>query len=328
MSARFDRIRAARWTIDARRAREVRTMSAPFTRRTLFQSAAAAPLAAAAAPAPAPAPLLPTIKLGQHNVTRLIVGSNPFSGYAYSLPSLSEHMKEWFTPANVAATLRLAEQSGINTHQLGYIPASVDHLLRLKDEGLRLQWLALSNNDMATDPAVIARVARQGPMAIVHHGGVTDRHFRAGEHGKVQDFLKRVRDAGVLVGMSAHLPESIAYAEEHNWDVDFYMASFYQLTRPPEQTRRLAAELPVGTTFLEGDPARMCAVIRAVSKPCLAFKILAAGRVAESRGGLEQAFRFAFDHIKPTDAVIVGMYPRFRDEAAENAAIVRRLLST
>ena len=33
---------------------------------------------------------------------------------------------------------------------------------------------------------------------------------------------------------------------------------------------------------------------------------------------------YAFRSIKPTDGVIVGMYPRFRDEAARNVALTRR----
>ena len=183
-------------------------------------------------------------------------------------------MREWFTPENIAATLRSAERNGVNTHQLSYLPEAVEQM------------------------------------------------------AKVKDFFARVRDSGVLAGMSSHLPENIAYAEEHGWDVVFYMASFHQLTRSPEETRKLTGEMGIGTTFLQGDPARMCKVIRAVKRPCLAFKILAAGRMAEKRGGLEEAFRFAFENIKPTDAVIVGVYPRFKDEVAENAAIVRRLLAS
>ena len=38
-----------------------------------------------------------------------------------------------------------------------------------------------------------------------------------------------------------------------------------------------------------GDPARMFAVMRQTPKPCLAFKILAAGRVASSFRAVEQA---------------------------------------
>ena len=42
---------------------------------------------------------------------------------------------------------------------------------------------------------------------------------------------------------------------------------------------------------------------------------------------VERAFRFALAGIKPTDAVIVGMYPRFKDEVRENTELVRRILA-
>lgn len=298
-------------------------MSHTISRRAMMQSAAAVGLGAASA-----APLLPTVKLGKFDITRLIIGSNPFNGYAYSLPSLTEHMKEWFTPENIAATLRRAETNGINTHQFSYQPGAVETFQRFQAEGGKLQWLLLGGGVMKDDLSLIPRVAKMGPMAIVHHGGVTDQRFRAGEHAKVRDFLKRVRDAGVMVGLSSHLPQNIEYVEEHGWDVDFYMTCFYQFSRSQEETRKLIGEMPVGTVFLENDPARMCRVIRATRKTCLAFKILAAGRTAERRGGLEQAFRFAFENIKPSDAVIVGMYPRFHDEVRQDAEIVRRLLAS
>ncbi len=41
----------------------------------------------------------------------------------------------------------------------------------------------------------------------------------------------------------------------------------------------------------------------------------------------ERAFRFALANIKPQDAVIVGIYPRFKDEIAENVGLVRRITS-
>ena len=84
---------------------------------------------------------------------------------------------------------------------------------------------------MKDDLSLIPRAAKLGPMGVVHYEGVTDQRFRAGEHAKVQEFLKRVRDSGVMVGMSSHLPENIAYARERGWDVDFYMTCFHQLSR-------------------------------------------------------------------------------------------------
>ncbi len=72
----------------------------------------------------------------------------------------------------------------------------------------------------------------------------------------------------------------------------------------------------------------MTRVIRQTRKTCLAFKILAAGRLADPAEAREKAFRFAFENIKAQDAVIVGMYPRFKDEVRENADMVRRVLTT
>ena len=40
---------------------------------------------------------------------------------------------------------------------------------------------------------------------------------------------------------------------------------------------------------------------------------------------MRAAFARAFESIKPTDAVVVGMFPRDSDQVAENAAIVREV---
>ena len=82
--------------------------------------------------------------------------------------------------------------------------------------------------------------------------------------------------------------------------------------------------VPVSEVYLTEDPPRMFQAIRSTKRPCLAFKILAAGRLSWHREWVERAFRQTFEAIKPTDAVIVGMYNEFNDEPAENAELVRR----
>jgi len=66
-------------------------------------------------------------------------------------------------------------------------------------------------------------------------------------------------------------------------------------------------------------------VIRQVPRPCLGFKILAAGRRCDSRESVRQAFEFAFQNIKPSDAVIVGMFPKFSDHISANVQNVREI---
>jgi len=108
------------------------------------------------------------------------------------------------------------------------------------------------------------------------------------------------------------------------------MTCLYRVTRTAEELKKEfgMAETPLGgSVYLPGDPARMCEVIRGVKRPCLAFKILAAGRRCERPQDVEAAFELAFKNIKKSDAVIVGMFPRYRDEAAEDAALARRFSS-
>jgi hypothetical protein len=43
---------------------------------------------------------------------------------------------------------------------------------------------------------------------------------------------------------------------------------------------------------------------------------------------VEQAFRTAFESLKPIDGVFVGVFPRAKDEVRENAEIVHRILTS
>jgi len=135
-----------------------------------------------------------------------------------------------------------------------------------------------------------------------------------------------VRDSGVLVGLSTHNPLVVEEVESRGWDIDFFMTCVYRITRTEQEIVNLLGQRPLGEVYLPQDPPRMFRAIRQSRKPCLAFKILAAGRLTDSPESIERAFRTAFENIKPTDAVIVGMYPRYSDQVRENVERVRRIL--
>ena len=274
---------------------------------------------------PAAAPALPKVRLGDWEVTRLILGANPLYGYSHCSRLLDQHMREWATQERVCEILRSAEQNGINTWQLHYADRPISDFKRHRAEGGKLQWILLGMGEIMKDFSLIKEMAKMKPIGIVHHGNMTDDRFRAGQMNQVRDFLKAVRDCGVLVGLSTHNPAVIDTVEGQNWDIDFYMTCMYQQSRTREELKQMLREMPVGETYLEQDPVRMCRVIRQTRKTCLAFKVLAAGRLINSPQQVEQALRLVFDNIKPQDAVIMGMYPRYKDEVRENVAHVRRI---
>jgi hypothetical protein len=300
------------------------------SRRQFLQQAAALTAGIAAVPATGQAAssesMLPTIKLGSHSVTRLIIGGNPIYGYSHFNKLLSQHQSAWHTPERVLELLQHCEKAGINTWQNSHAQRTLDDLDRLRAAGGKLHWLCLGKPDWDTKPEIVAEIAKHKPIGIAPHGALGERLHRQNKLDVLTDLLKRIRDQGVLVGLSAHNPALIELSEEKGWDVDYYMCCLYYLTRPKDEyIKLLGADLPLGEIYLPSDPPRMFKVIQQARKPCLAYKVLAAGRRISNAAEVRKCFEVALANIKPTDAVIVGMYQQFNDQVMENAALVRQI---
>lgn len=269
---------------------------------------------------------MPTIALGPHRVTRLIAGANPISGYSYLGPKVDREMKAYFTPRHTLDFLRQCERAGINTHQFSGSSHAIDVYRTLRDQGSRLHLIGLYSKRADVKPVVRSLA----PIGLVHHGGVTDKLFRQGRSGEVHDFVKAVHDQGVLAGVSAHNPDCIQRIADEGWDVDFFMTCFHYLTRektasPPADAGPILEGPDVSYRFYANDRGVMCKVVRQVKQPCLAFKILGAGRRCANQQMVREAFQFALEHIKPTDGVIVGMYPRHFNQVDANSQYTRQL---
>lgn len=264
---------------------------------------------------------LPTIQLGEHRLTRLIAGGNPIGGWSHATNNLTRHMLDYFTLERTIEFLEKCEKEGINTWQFDHDKKVVSALRTVRERGSKLQFICLHAEKRGP---IKTAIAETNAIAVVHHGGVTDSLFRAGKAQEVHDFVKRVHDLGVLAGVSSHSPANIQRVFDEGWENDLFMTCLYYVTRPQEEQQKSLGKVTVGEPFFESDPIEMTAVIRKVSKPCLAFKILAAGRLCWDQNMVEKAFKFAFQNIKPTDAVIVGMFPRYEDEVRLNVGYAQK----
>lgn len=266
---------------------------------------------------------LPTVRLGAHSVTRLIAGGNPIGGFGHSVPNMSRHMLEYFTLDRIVDFLQKCEREGINTWQFDHMEKPNAALRAVRERGSKLNFICL-HAERSKDAPLKTVIADMGPIAIVHHGGVTDSLFQGGKAGQVRDFVKKVQDHGVLAGVSSHCPDNIKRIADEDWGNDLFMTCFYYVSRPKDEQRKLLGKIVVDEPFFESDPDDMTNVIRQVKTPCLAFKILAAGRKCSNQESVSKAFNYAYSRIKPADAVIVGMYPRFEDEVRLNAGYARK----
>jgi hypothetical protein len=266
---------------------------------------------------------LPQIQFGPHKLSRLICGSNPFNAGSHLSVFVDQEMRRYYTDEQVLRTLRRCQEEGINCWQ-----SSGNHYQlyqRFAAEGGRMHFISLGDARPDRSPE-ISKLAEAGCIAVAHHGELTDRLFKSGQIEQVEDYLKRVHDAGLMAGVSTHMPVVVDAIEAKGWPVDFYMTCLYERHRTAAELEKLLgqAPIPVGEVYLPGDPPRMWKVMQQTDKPCLAFKILAAGRLSERKEWVEQAFLTTFASIKPEDAVIVGIYDRYSDQPAENARLTRR----
>jgi hypothetical protein len=276
---------------------------------------------------------LPEVEFLGRRTPRMIVGCNPIGGWSHAVPSLSQTMEQYFTPEITYEFLRHCERWGLNTAITYWGKKPLAALRRRWEEGskMRVYFLARVDEDGRIGGAESREegsVMEYKPLFLLHHGGVTDGLFRAGQQEKVHDFVKKAHDMGVPAGISAHNPDVFKYAEDKGWECDLYQCCFYYVTRPEEEIRAKLGTTILGEPFLESDRDDILEVIQQVSKPCIAFKILAAGRLCQSPDAVAEAFRYAFSRIKKTDVVIVGMWPRFKDQVAENVGLLRQYGAT
>jgi len=266
---------------------------------------------------------LPHVTIGGHRIPRMIVGCNPIGGWSHSIRNMTLAMTDYFDLPTTVKFLQRCESFGLTTWLTYWADKPRAALKTLYAQGSRIRPYYLGSLD--AEGRLARDILEYKPLFYVHHGNDTDMLFRAGKHQKVHDFVKRVHDEmGLPAGVSCHNPDCVKHMEEKGWEVDFYQTCLYYVTRPKSEIRAKLGTAMLGEPFLESDRDNMLKVIQQASKPCIAFKILAAGWHCDSDESVEEAFAIALGGIKKTDAILVGMWPKFKDEIAQNVYLLRK----
>lgn len=154
---------------------------------------------------------------------------------------------------------------------------------------------------------VIKRSAALGSkFCLIHHTSaeqLVNKNLR--QIVRLPDYTAMIRDAGMIPGLSAHMPELIVYSDLNEYDIQTYIQIY----------NCMGFLMQVEIEYVNK-------VIWNAKKPVMTIKPMAAGRCSPFVG-----LNFSYATIRPCDMVTVGcMTP---DEAAEDieigmAAIERR----
>ena len=263
------------------------------------------------------------------NISRLVVGGNPFSGFSYIHNKISgDSMMDYYTAEKVVSALKYAETLGYNA----FIATTDDFTRRYyrqyRNEGGTLKWIAQTHVPLDMR-ANVNNAIDGGAIAIFHQGTSGDDLFERKQIETMRNNLEEIRRADVPVGIATHIPGHIDIAE-NEFKVDFYMTCLHNMRRDNEGrvSSSISGLKNEPHTFVYEDRAQMFQKIKVLDKPCIAYKILAGGNYAFNREDLKKCFVETYAGIKPNDLVTVGVFQRDGDQLKENALLLEEVLSS
>ncbi len=317
-----------KWTRVALQTEKERMKTCLSRRQFLAASAGSAALALspiqAATPsgtAPGTAARLPSGRIGNLTVSRLISGGNLISGWAHArdLHYVASLMRAYNTPEKVLETLQLLEEHGVNTIIADPRKKPMDLFRRYWSErGGRIQWIAEGHPELDDWRTNLQASIDFGAAAVYIQGVKADQFRKLGRLDVVGECVEFIRRQGVPAGIGAHKIEVIADSERNGYHADFYVKTLhhhrYGSAPRPGQTPDVI-DNPYDN-YWDLDPEQTIRVMQDVEKPWIAFKVLAAGAIRPESG-----FRYAFEN--GADFICAGM---FDFQVAEDVKLVQEIL--
>ena len=258
---------------------------------------------------------LPKGKLGNFEISRLIMGGNLIVGYAHArdLRYANSLFKAYNTEKKVFETLMLCEQAGINCVNSSFaaMPTFVKYK---KATGSKLKIIAqVGINDNTDNLYKNASIAIDNGIEVVQLlGNWCDWLVRDNRLDVVDGMLNHIRRNGVMAGLCAHTIDSLIICEENGIIPDYYMKTMhhdnYWSAHPRENRKPFEVD---GKFHLDHNmfhdncfcsfPDRTIEFVNRVTVPVIGFKVLAAGAIQP-----EDGFNWAFEN--GADFICVGMF--------------------
>lgn len=257
--------------------------------------------------------------VGGISVSRLIVGTNWIAGYSHRSASADQMIKDRHaSPESITPILDTFMKHGVDTVMapFGMNPHIVEAIHRTEEKFGREMIMVdtpvinVDDNEAARKEAqqVIRESAAGGSkICLIHHYSaeqLVNKNRRTMD--RLDDYTKMIRDAGMVPGLSAHMPELVIYSDENGYDVETYIQIYNCMG-----------------FLMQVEVEAVANIIRNAKKPVMTIKPLAAGRTTPFVG-----LNFSWATIRDCDMVTLGCFNE--REAAEDieislAALERRI---
>ncbi len=263
--------------------------------------------------------MFPRCEVGGISLSRMIIGTNWMAGYSHRSSSADNMIKaRHSTPDTIVPMLNTFLERGVDTIMapFGMTPVIVEAVRRAEAENSRHMIMVDTPVINVDDNAGARREAEQtikecakrgAEICLIHHYSaeqLVNKNKRA--IVRLDDYTKMIRDAGMVPGLSAHMPELVLFSDENGYDVETYIQIYNCMG-----------------FLMQVEVEAVASIIRGAHHPVMTIKPMAAGRTTPFVG-----LNFSYATIRDCDMVTVGCFNEA--EAAEDieialAALERRM---
>jgi hypothetical protein len=248
----------------------------------------------------------PTTRVEDLEISRLIIGSNWFLGYSHYSKAKDSWIKSHMSVQLIAEVMCAFARTGINAVMSMQNPTMREAIHIVKEEtGVEVHWICTPSGEDDEDlmPG-IEESAEMGAKICMPHQHWTDGNMIVNQKRIIglEKITERIRDLGMIPGLSTHRPETVVVCDKAGYDVATYIQLY----------NAIGFLCQVETDWI----AR---IINGTPKPVMCIKPFAGGRVLPPTG-----LRFVLNSIKPIDMVCVGTMSTY--EAEDDVRIAREIL--
>ena len=274
---------------------------------------------------------MPLGKIGDQQISRLVMGCNLISGYAHSrdLHYVGSLFRHYNSEKKIYETFNLCEQAGVNTTNivLSNFPF-FNHYKKVT--GSKMKTIAQVHvKPGEDDPLLQFKQARDyGATTMYIQGGCADQLVKNERMDWMEKALEFTRSQGMLAGVGGHSIQVVLASEKAGLNPDYYFKTLHHDQYWSAHPREYRHEFEVDTlksvdhnrfhdNIFDIFPEQTVEVFKGISVPLFGFKVLAGGAIKP-----EDGFRYAFE--SGADFICVGM---FDFQVVENVNLVNKILS-
>ncbi len=256
---------------------------------------------------------LPTGRIGDLRMTRLILGNNLIGGWSHSrdLIYVSKLFRAYNTERKVFETLCTAERAGIDTFNIVNDQFPIFHRYQ-EAMGSKMQTMCQCFPEVGDVRTDLDKAIDNGVTTMYVQGGRCDSLIRDKYIDVVAEAVEYVKSQGYVAGIGAHSIEVPILCEQAGLNPDYYMKTChhdqYWSAIPREERKEFCIVAPFDAdhdqfhdNMWDLFPEKTIEFMETVKKPWVGFKVLAGGAIHPKDG-----FKYAFEN--GADFICVGMF--------------------